>query len=89
MKNVVFVILFLIELVFGGTFTPMKMSPEFLSKISQKNIQPRIVSGSYASRRQFPYQVGLSLGVSELYFWCGGSVISDRYVLTAGHCVEE
>lgn len=45
----------------------------------------RIVGGSVASRNQFPYQVALIINNSG---FCGGSIISNAWVLTAAHCVD-
>ena len=42
----------------------------------------RIVGGTAAKSGQFPYQVALQLDG----FFCGGSIISDRWILTASHC---
>jgi len=41
----------------------------------------RISGGSIASPNQYPWMVRLQTG-------CGGSLISDRHVLTAYHCVD-
>ncbi|XP_041450551.1 brachyurin [Drosophila obscura] len=50
----------------------------------------RISGGEVARDNQFPYQVGLSIEeANDLFSWCGGSLISDQYLLTAAHCVEE
>ncbi|XP_035789828.1 brachyurin-like [Anopheles albimanus] len=50
---------------------------------------PRIVGGQEASPGQFPYQVALlgeyALGTGL----CGGSVLTNLYVLTAAHCIVE
>ena len=48
----------------------------------------RIVGGMEADKWEFPWLVSLQLkenGVNEHY--CGGSIISDNYILTAAHCV--
>jgi len=43
----------------------------------------RITGGSNATRGQFPWQVALIVDNS---WFCGGSLISNEWVLSAGHC---
>lgn len=44
-----------------------------------------IINGKKAKQGQFPYQVGITM---DGQYFCGGSIISEDWVLTAGHCVD-
>ena len=46
--------------------------------------QPKIVGGSAAKDGQFPYQVSLRLNNKH---FCGGSIINEKWILTAAHCL--
>lgn len=43
----------------------------------------RIVNGKTTTKNKYPWIAGMFI---ETSFLCGGSVISDRNILTAGHC---
>lgn len=57
-------------------------------------MDPRIIGGQPIDITQAPYQVSVRLKVNEAYGFgyghiCGGSVISNRVVITAAHCMTK
>src|SRR5690349_18513909 len=52
--------------------------------------QPKIIGGSEASVRDWPWQAVLRLNEASTKtasYFCGGTVIAAHWVLTAGHCL--
>ncbi|XP_065372233.1 serine protease grass-like [Calliphora vicina] len=49
----------------------------------------RLAHGSDAVLFGFPWMALLKFDDPEMPFKCGGSLISDQYVLTAAHCINE
>ncbi|XP_063866687.1 trypsin-1-like [Scylla paramamosain] len=49
------------------------------------NRRAKIVGGNFAEFNEYPWQVAL---LYKGHFYCGGTLISDRYVLTAAHCIR-
>lgn len=58
------------------------------SKVFRLQTNPQIVYGTAAAIGQFPWQVAAFLldSTDEIFAFCGGSLISPKIVLTAGHC---
>lgn len=54
----------------------------------QPNHEDRIANGLNATVDQFPYMVSIR-HASNLQHYCGGSILSSQWILTAGHCVED
>ncbi|XP_037293538.1 collagenase-like [Manduca sexta] len=60
---------------------------EEIRRMEEEEIaQSRIVGGSASSVGQFPYQAGLLITLPQGTAACGGSLLSNRRVLTAAHC---
>ncbi|KAG7309979.1 hypothetical protein JYU34_004502 [Plutella xylostella] len=51
----------------------------------ERNEEPRVVGGTEASVNAFPWLARL---IYHKSFGCGASLINDRYVVTAAHCVK-
>jgi len=52
--------------------------------LNSASINARIVNGETASTDTWSWAASLRIGNSL----CGGAIISDSYIMTAGHCVE-
>lgn len=63
------------------------VEPENITFHDYENPEGRIVNGMRAARGQFPYQAGLIIKDNQNNnYKCGGSVISNLWILTAAHC---
>lgn len=51
-------------------------------------IKPRIVNGHNAPQQKYPFYVFLEVKENWEEFVCGGTLLNNEFVLTAGHCVD-
>ncbi|CAB0043312.1 unnamed protein product, partial [Trichogramma brassicae] len=59
--------------------------------VSNGKIVQKIIGGRFASNGQFKYQVSLQLisGHGCTHHFCGGSILDERHIITAAHCVTD
>ena len=83
--NISFIILFLS----GKTTTPSSTNNtnSINAQCGRVNRFHKIVGGNVAEPNEYPHQVELSRPWSGgLLVFCGGSIITTSYILTAAHC---
>ncbi|XP_017862556.1 PREDICTED: trypsin-7 [Drosophila arizonae] len=60
-------------------------TPTCSCRCGERNDESRIVGGTTTGVSEYPWMARLSYFNR---FYCGGTLINDRYVLTAAHCVK-
>lgn len=82
--KVVFVFSLLIALTFGSLFVPNGEN----KSVKREPFTGRIVGGVEAKPGEFPHQVSLRAFVgSQLVHFCGGAILNNRWIITAGQCL--
>lgn len=57
-------------------------------QIANPRLSSRIINGDIAGSTDFPYMAGILLHFDTGNSFCGGTLISRRFVLTAANCVD-
>jgi secreted trypsin-like serine protease len=66
------------------------LAPTAAAQEGEGRTGPRIVNGDPAAEGEYPYQAAVIVSPSPLEeFFCGGSLVEDRQVLTAAHCTQD
>lgn len=66
----------------------MELTLILLSLIIQQTfcVSHKIINGDLARDGQFPHMVQISIRTTESTQYCGGTLISDQWVLTVNFC---
>ena len=73
--------------------SPSKFRSYLDCKCGQRKVQEEaanlVTAGtSEASSNEFPWAARLEIRIGDTAFQCGGTLVTDRHVLTAAHCVN-
>ena len=73
--------------------SPSKFRSYLDCTCGQRKVQPEsanlVTAGtSEASSNEFPWAARLEIRIDESNFQCGGTLVTDRHILTAAHCVN-
>ena len=72
----------------SGTVASTEVVSSYATPVSDDPLAtPRIVGGSPAAVGSWPWQVELSISIGGSTYFCGGSLLSAEWVVTAAHCV--
>ena len=63
-------------------------TPTGSCKCGQANTKVKIVGGAATEENEYPWQVGLLSSQSSSTPFCGGTLVSNKEVLTAAHCTS-
>ncbi|HGS4526884.1 TPA: trypsin-like serine protease [Vibrio cholerae] len=72
----------------GVVGTLLFTSFQFSASGTESGVSSRIIGGEQSTAGEWPYMVALTTRDKSMA-WCGGSLLSERYVLTAAHCVDK
>ncbi|KAL1501977.1 hypothetical protein ABEB36_007195 [Hypothenemus hampei] len=81
-------IVLIVKLLIGTSNRKLHDEVKFISDRKVLGVDSRIIGGDIATPHQYPYQVALYIWKQVTQYFCGGVLISLRWVLTAAHCVD-
>ena len=75
--------------IIGITLSLSAYANENTEPVTTSEIVPYVVGGVDSKRLELPWQVYITIEKDSGTFACGGTLITDTWVVTAAHCVNE
>lgn len=73
---------------FSTKFILLTVAAVAMSTVCAFDIEPRIEGGENAVQGQFPFYALLNIITFEGNYTCGGSLISNQWIVTTAHCLN-
>lgn len=77
--------LLVVLLIVSSTFAVPK---RIRRNVQDGRIEPRIIGGELARAGQYPFAAAIFITTPSGNYFCGGSLISLEWLITAGQCVD-
>jgi len=85
---VILTLVVIVKIVHGASYQDCRCGQKKVSNLIEELLETKVVGGQEAKVNEFPWAALLYIKRGRDDFVCGGTLINDRFVVTAAHCIE-